>query len=163
VLYFSANPNAEAETVTVGLTPGSKAKAKVYDFDFADIDVKGREAIGNILTKYPVKKVTFKSAGTSTMGGLDIWYDEILGRLNTDKRGRHLGNFDGEDRILVVYHTGEYELTNYEFTNRYEPKDIAVIEKFNPERVVEAQTAEEITFRLRKAPGGNIKTPSQEK
>jgi topoisomerase-4 subunit A len=136
VLYFSANPNAEAETVTVGLTPGSKAKAKVYDFDFADIDVKGREAIGNILTKYPVKKVTFKSAGTSTMGGLDIWYDEILGRLNTDKRGRHLGNFDGEDRILVVYHNGEYELTNYEFTNRYEPKDIALIEKFNPERVI---------------------------
>ncbi|MBD0258808.1 MAG: DNA gyrase/topoisomerase IV subunit A, partial [Cytophagales bacterium] len=136
VLYFSANPNAEAETVTVGLTPGSKAKAKVYDFDFADIDVKGREAIGNILTKYPVKKVTFKSAGTSTMGGLDIWYDENLGRLNTDKRGRYLGNFEGEDRILVVYHTGEYELTNYEFTNRYEPKDIAVIEKFNPERVI---------------------------
>ena len=136
VLYFSANPNAEAETVTVGLTPGSKAKAKVYDFDFADIDVKGREAIGNILTKYPVKKVTFKSAGTSTMGGLDIWYDDNLGRLNTDKRGKYLGNFEGEDRILVVYHTGEYELTNYEFTNRYEPKDIAVIEKFNPERVI---------------------------
>ncbi len=138
VLYFSANPNAEAETVSVSLTPASKAKQKVFDFDFATIDVKGREAIGNMLTKYPVKKVLFKSAGTSTMGGLDIWYDEIIGRLNTDKRGRYLGNFDGEDRILVIYHTGEYELTNYEFTNRYEPKDIAVIGKFNPEKVISA-------------------------
>lgn len=138
VLYFSANPNAEAETITVSLTPASKAKAKVFDFDFASIDVKGREAMGNILTKYPVKKVQFKAAGTSTMGGLDIWYDETIGRLNTDKRGRHLGNFEGEDRILVLYHTGEYELTNYEFTNRYEPKEIAVIEKFNPEKIISA-------------------------
>jgi topoisomerase-4 subunit A len=138
VLYFTANPNAEAEIVSVHLTPASKAKIKTFDFDFASIEVKGRSAQGNILTKYPVRKISLKSEGVSTMGGLDIWYDETIGRLNTDKRGRFLGNFEGEEHILVIYKDGQYELTNYELTNRYEPNEILILEKFDAEKVVSA-------------------------
>ena len=135
-IYFTANPNAEAEVVSVKLTPSSAARLKVFDYDFAELDIKGRESQGNILTKYPVKEIKLKTAGTSTMGGLDIWFDEHVNRLNTDKRGRHLGNFEGDDRILAVYNDGSYELTNYEITNRYE--NLALIEKFNPATVISA-------------------------
>jgi topoisomerase IV subunit A len=138
VLYLTANPNAEAEIVSVNLTPASKAKIKVFDFNFADLEIKGRGAQGNILTRYPVKKIQWKSGGGSTMGGLSIWYDEHLGRLNTDNRGRLLGNFEAGENILVIYKDGNYELTTYDLTNRYEPNDIAVIEKFDPQKVIAA-------------------------
>lgn len=138
VLYFTANPNGEAEVVTVYLTSGAKARVKVFDFDFSTIEIKGRSAQGNILTKYPVKKIQFKSAGTSTLGGLDIWYDEAIGRINTDQRGKYIGKFLGEDNILVIYKDGTYELTNYELTNRYEPEDVMLIEKFNSDNLISA-------------------------
>jgi len=138
VLYLTANPNAEAEIVTVHLTPASKAKLKVFDFNFAELEIKGRQAQGNILTRYPVKKVVLKAEGTSTLGGLGIWYDEHLGRLNTDGRGRLLGNFEGEETILVIYKDGSYELNTYNLTNHYEPNNIAIIEKFDPQKVVSA-------------------------
>ncbi|MES2731970.1 MAG: DNA gyrase/topoisomerase IV subunit A [Bacteroidota bacterium] len=138
VLYLTANPNAEAEVVTIHLTPASKAKIKVFDFNFAELEIKGRNAQGNILTRYPVKKVVLKSEGTSTMGGLKIWFDEHLGRLNTDGRGRLLGNFEGEENILVMYKDGNYELTTYDLSNRYELNDMALIEKFTSEKVVSA-------------------------
>lgn len=138
VLYFTANPNAEAEIVTVNLTAASKAKIKAFDYNFADIEIKGRSAQGNILTKHPIRKVSLKSEGTSTMGGLAIWYDESIGRLNRDGRGRKLGNFEGEENILVIYKDGQYELTNYELTNRYEPNEMLLLEKFDPARVVSA-------------------------
>jgi topoisomerase-4 subunit A len=138
VLYFSANPNAEAETINVSLTPGCKAKVKVFDFDFATLDIKGRSSLGNILTKYPVKKVQLKSAGVSTLGGLDIWYDEIIGRLNTDQRGKYLGSFSGDDKILVITKNGSYELTSFDLTNRYEPDSTELIEKYDPEKVISA-------------------------
>jgi topoisomerase-4 subunit A len=138
VLYLTANPNAEAEIVTVHLTPASKAKLKVFDFNFAELEIKGRQAQGNILTRYPVKKVVLKAEGTSTMGGLSIWYDDHLGRLNTDGRGRLLGNFEGEETILVIYKDGSYELNTYNLTNHYEPNNIAIIEKFDPQKVVSA-------------------------
>ncbi|CAN5625803.1 DNA gyrase/topoisomerase IV subunit A [soil metagenome] len=138
ILYFSANPNGEAEIVTVYLTSGAKARIKVFDFDFATMEIKGRGSQGNILTKYPVRKVQMKSAGASTLGGLDIYYDDSIGRLNTDQRGRFLGNFSGEDKILVLYNGGQYELTSFELTNRFEPKNIILIEKFNPEKVISA-------------------------
>lgn len=138
VLYFTANPNAEAEIVTVNLTAACKAKVKNFDFNFAELEIKGRGAQGNILTKYPVRKVSLKSEGVSTMGGLNIWYDETIGRLNTDGRGRKLGKFDGEQNILVIYRDGQYELTNYELTNRYEPNDILLIEKFDPNTIISA-------------------------
>ncbi|MEL7001495.1 MAG: DNA gyrase/topoisomerase IV subunit A [Bacteroidota bacterium] len=136
VLHLSANPNGEAEVVTAKLTSASKARVKVFDFDFASLDIKGRGAGGNILTKYPVRKIEFKSAGVSTLSGLDIWYDNSVGRLNKDERGMHLGNFDSEDKILVIYKDGSYELTSFELTNRYEPDKIMVIERFDPNKPI---------------------------
>lgn len=138
VLYFTANDNGEAEVITVNLTAQSTAKVKQFDFDFATLGVKNRSAQGNILTRYPVRKIVQKSGGVSTLGGVDIWYDDHLGRLNRDERGRLLGNFEAKDSILVAYKDGTYELTNFDLTNRYEPNDIAVLEKFDPERVLSA-------------------------
>ncbi|SFE78243.1 DNA gyrase/topoisomerase IV subunit A [Spirosoma endophyticum] len=136
--YFSANDNGEAEVITVNLTAQSSAKIKQFDFDFASIAIKNRSAQGNILTKYPVRKITQKTGGVSTLGGVDIWYDEHLGRLNRDERGKLLGNFDAKDSILVVYKEGQYELTSFDLTNRYEPNEIAILQKFDPETVISA-------------------------
>lgn len=138
VLYFTANPNGEAELVTVYLSSGAKARVKVFDFNFADLEIKGRGAGGNIVTKYPVRKVQLKMEGKSTLGGLDIWYDDSVGRLNRDDRGELLGNFQSEDKILVIYKTGEYELTSFELTNRYEPGKIMLITKLESDGVISA-------------------------
>lgn len=138
VLYFTANPNGEAELVTVYLTSGAKARVRVFDFSFADIEIKGRGSGGNIATKYPVRKVQLKMEGKSTLGGIDMWYDESVGRLNRDQRGEHLGNFQADDMILVIYVNGEYELTSFDLTNRYEPAKIYLMEKFNPDGVISA-------------------------
>ncbi|MDH5603345.1 MAG: DNA gyrase/topoisomerase IV subunit A, partial [Cyclobacteriaceae bacterium] len=136
VLYLSANPNGEAEVVTVKLTSGSKARIKVFDFEFSTIEIKGRGAGGNILTKYPIRKIELKEEGTSTLGGLDLWYDAAVGRLNKDSRGEFLGKFNNEERILVFYKNGHYELTNYELTNKYEPEKVLSINKFIPDEVI---------------------------
>jgi len=136
VMYFTANPNGEAEIITVFLTQGAKARVKVFDFDFATIEIKGRSAQGNILTRYPVRKIQLKMEGVSTLGGLNIYYDAVIGRLNTDQRGRLIGNFLGEDRILVCYKSGEYELTTFELTNRFEAAEVVLIEKFNPQSTI---------------------------
>lgn len=138
ITYFTANDNGEAEVITVSLTAQSAAKLKQFDFDFASIGIKNRSAQGNILTKYSVRKIVQKSAGSSTLGGTDIWYDDHLGRLNRDERGRLLGNFDAKDSVLVVYKNGEYELTSFDLTNRYEPSDVLVLQKYDPETVVSA-------------------------
>lgn len=138
ILYFTANANGEAEIITVYLTAGSKARVKVFDFDFKDIEIKGRGAQGNILTKYTVRKIQLKMEGVSTLGGLDIYYDPSVGRLNTDERGKWVGNFLGDDKILAFYKDGSYELTNFELTNRYDQENLMHVEKFDPERVVSA-------------------------
>jgi topoisomerase IV subunit A len=132
VLYFSANDNGEAETIAINLTATSTAKIKQFDYSFSKQIIKGRDSMGNILTKYPVKKVVFKSAGVSTLGGVDIYYSDTIGRLNRDEHGRYLGNFGPKDLILVVYVDGTYELTNFELTNRYEPKEVVALTKFKP-------------------------------
>lgn len=137
-LYLTANANGEAEIVTVYLTQGAKARVKVFDFDFSTIEIKGRAAGGNILTRYPVRKIQLKMEGVSTLGGLDIFYDPSIGRLNTDQRGKKIGNFLGEDRIVVFYKNGDYELTTFELTNRYESGNVLLIEKFDPEKVLSA-------------------------
>src|ERR1700710_324509 len=137
VLYFSANPNGEAEVVTVQLKPHSKLKKLQFDEDFAGIAIKGRNSMGNIVTKYPVKKIVLKSKGVSTLAGRKIWYDEILKRLNADGRGKYLGEFDGDDRILTVLSNGIYELTSFDLNNHFDDKMI-VIEKYNPEKVYSA-------------------------
>jgi topoisomerase IV subunit A len=138
VLYFSANDNGEAEVISVNLTAQSTAKIKQLDFDFTTVGVKNRSAQGNILTKYPIRKIARKSDGVSTLGGVDIWYDAHLGRLSRDGRGQRLGNFDAKDSILVVYKDGQYELTNFDLTNRYEPVEILLLEKFSPDTVLSA-------------------------
>lgn len=138
LIYLSANPNGEAEVVTVYLTQGAKARVKVFDFDFAEIEIKGRAAGGNILSRYPIRKVQFKMEGKSTLGGLNIYYDSSVGRLNTDARGKQIGNFLGDDKILVCYKNGDYELTSFELTNRYEPMDVLLIQKFDPQKVIGA-------------------------
>jgi topoisomerase IV subunit A len=138
VHYFSANPNGEAETVTVTLTPNAKARIKVFDFDFATVDIKGRASQGNILTKYPVKKVQFNTAGVSTLGGINIWYDEVIGRLNTDDRGKFLGNFGGDDKVVSIYKDGSYEITSFELSNRFDPQQVIDIAKLKPETIISA-------------------------
>ncbi|WP_247235012.1 DNA gyrase/topoisomerase IV subunit A [Telluribacter sp. SYSU D00476] len=138
VTYFTANDNGEAEIINVSLTAQSKAKVKQFDFNFADLAIKNRNAMGNILTKYPVRKIIMKQAGVSTLGGVDMWYDRTIGRLNRDDRGQYLGNFEAKDNILVIYKDGTYELTNFDLTNHYEPNDILLLRKFEPERVITA-------------------------
>lgn len=138
VQYFTANPNGEAEVVTVRLSPNCAAKKKEFDFYFETIQIKGRNSMGNVVTKYPIRSVKFKEKGVSTLSGIKIWYDDTVGRLNTEQRGLYVGSFEGEDKILVFYKNGTYELTNYEVTNRYESNDAVYIEKFNPEKIVTA-------------------------
>ena len=138
VLYFSANPNGEAEKVTVTLSPTGKAKIKVFDFDFSGIEIKGRDTQGNILTKHPVKKVVFKSAGESTLSGTEIYYDDTVGRINTDKKGVLIGSFASEEKIFVIYKDGNYEITGFELTNRYDADQMLSIEKYNPDAIVSA-------------------------
>ncbi len=137
VLYFSANPNGEAEIVNVQLKPHSKLKKLQFDEDFAALAIKGRGSMGNIITKYPVKKIILKSKGVSTLAGRKIWYDDILKRLNADGRGKYLGEFDGDDKILTILSTGLYELTSFDLNNHFDDKMI-VIEKYDPAKVYSA-------------------------
>lgn len=134
ILYFTANPNGEAEVVNVQLKPHSKLKKLNIDIDFAEIAIKGRSSMGNIVTKYPVKKIVLKSKGISTLAGRKIWFDDILKRLNADGRGKYLGEFDGADKILTVLSTGVYELTSFDLTNHFDDK-MVLIEKYDPEKV----------------------------
>ena len=138
VLYFSANPNGEAEIVTVLLSPNSPARNKVLDFYFEELEIKGRSVMGNQVTKYAVKSVKFKEAGKSTLSARKYWYDETFGRLTTEEKGRYLGSFDTDDRILAVYSDGNYEIANQEPTQRFDPEKLLLIEKFNPDSVITA-------------------------
>jgi topoisomerase-4 subunit A len=136
VLYFTANPNSESEVVTVTLAPTAPARNKVFDFDFAELLIKGKGSQGNIVTKYPVKKIVQKSLGESTLGGREIYYDEVIGRLNTENRGRYLGSFNTDDTILVIFKDGSYEQTSFDITNHYDVANIEILQKFDPERVI---------------------------
>ncbi len=135
VIYLAVRSNGESEVITITLTPSSTARNKVFDFDFAELAIKGRASQGNTLTVYPVKQVKFKVLGSSSLGGTEIFFEETTGRLNTDKRGKFVGNFNTEDKILVVYKSGEYELTNFDLVNRYDNANILVLEKFNLEGI----------------------------
>jgi topoisomerase-4 subunit A len=133
VLYFTPNPNGEAEIINVQLKPHSKLKKVNFDFDFAETAIKGRASQGNILSKFPVKKIVLKSKGVSTLSGLKIWYDELLRRLNVDGRGKYLGEFDGDDKILQVHREGWYELSTFELSNHFDA-DLIIIQKYDPEK-----------------------------
>lgn len=138
ITYFSANENGEAEVISMSLTANCTAKIKQFDYDFAKLSIKGRESLGNVLTKYPVRKIIQKSAGVSTLGGVDIWYDPTIGRLNRDQHGDYIGNFQPTDLILSIYKSGNYELTNFELTNRYPAEEILYLKLFNPNGIISA-------------------------
>ncbi len=138
IIWFSANPNGEAETVTIYLHGLARARIKVFDYKFSELSIRGRSSMGNLATKYRIRKVELKEKGKSTIGGRDIWFDPSIGRLNIDGHGNMLGNFNTDDKILLVYHNGEYELTDHELTNRYEVKDILWMLKFDPSLIITA-------------------------
>lgn len=134
VLYFSANPNGEAETVKVILKPRPRQKLLLFEKDFSEIAIKGRGSMGNILTKADIHKITLKQKGSSTLGGRMVWFDRDVLRLNYDGRGEELGEFCSDDQILVVLRNGDYYLTNFDLSNHYED-NILVIEKFDANKV----------------------------
>ena len=138
VQYLSANANGDAEVVEVKLSQSCTARKKIFDFDFSELEIKGRGARGNTITKYPVRKVDFKEAKGSTLSGLDLWFDEASGRLNKDKRGRHVGKFDGDDQIVAITKGGAYKITSYDLNNRYEPEKTILVEKLNPKKIISA-------------------------
>lgn len=138
VLYFSANPNGEAEIVQIQLSPGCNARIKKFDYEFEQLAIRGRGAQGNQVTKYPVRQVKFKEDGVSTLEAPEIWYDEEVGRLNTDGYGTSLGKFDTDDTIIVFYKDGSYEMTDFDLSNRYDVDDVLLVEKFIPERPISA-------------------------
>ena len=131
VAYFSANPNGEAEVLKIILKPKPRIKKLIFEVDLGELAIKGRQSMGNILTKYEVHKINLKEKGVSTLGGRKIWFDEDVLRLNADNRGKYLGEFSGEDMILVLYKRGEYQLYNYDLSNHFEA-DILYIGKYNP-------------------------------
>lgn len=132
VLYFSANSNGEAEIVKVQLTKTCSAKNKEFDYDFAELEIKGRAARGNILTKYPIRKISFKKAGPSTLDALRLWLDESTGRLSHQQSGeqsRCLGIVKEEDRLIAFYQDGSYEMTSTDLSNRFEMKEVLFLQK----------------------------------
>jgi topoisomerase-4 subunit A len=138
VHYFSANPNGEAEVVKIILSPNCSARNKELEFYFEEMEIKGRGSIGNQVTKYPIKSVKFKEAGKSTLDAKKLWFDNKFGRLTTEEKGDYLGKFEAEDRILVIYNDGNYEITDQELTQRFDVEKILLIEKFDPEKIITA-------------------------
>ncbi|MFT4970356.1 MAG: topoisomerase-4 subunit A [Chitinophagales bacterium] len=136
VIYFAVHPNSEEEIVSIQLSANAKARQKQFDYDFGELSIKGRNSAGNVITKYPIRKVEQKSLGASTLGGVDIWIDQTVGRLNKDERGDYLGNFNTGDQILIVFKAGEYELTNFELSHRYDMANILLVEKYQEERAI---------------------------
>ena len=134
VVWFSANPNGEAEVVKVTLKPKQRLKNLTFDVDFGKLDIKGRAARGNLVTKNEVHRFSLKERGASTLGGREVWFDPDVMRLNYDGRGNFLGEFAGTDRILVLLPSGEFYTTNFDVTNHYED-NILLIEKFRPKQV----------------------------
>ena len=134
VMYFSANPNGEAEIIKVTLDPNPRLKKIFVDKDFSEVMIKGRASKGNLLTKFPVHRIGLKSHGHSTLGGRKVWYDPDVNRLNYDEHGQLLGEFFDEDQILVILQNGECYLSNFDINNHYE-ENILRIEKYDPDKV----------------------------
>jgi topoisomerase-4 subunit A len=138
VHHFSANPNGEAEVVKIILDPNSPARKKEFDYYFEELEIKSRNSMGNQVTKFRIKTVKFKEAGKSTLGGRKLWFDDQFGRLNTESKGEYLGSFQPEDKILVVYNDGNYEITDQELTQKFDIAKVIEIEKFAPEKILTA-------------------------
>ena len=135
ILYFTANPNGEAETIKVTFRPNPKLKRISFDKDFGEILVKGRQSRGNLLTRLDVHKITLKAHGASTLGGREVWFDHDVSRLNYDGRGRLLGEFHTGDLVLVVLEDGRFYTTNFDANNHYEASGILRVEKFDERKV----------------------------
>ncbi len=134
VVYFTANSNGEAEVIRVALKPSPKIKKLVFECDFGELQIKGRQSRGNTLTKNDVYRITLKSHGVSTLGGCKIWFDKDINRLNIDGRGEYIGEYRGDDRILVVLDDGTFYTTDFDLNNHYEP-GIVKMEKFDEAKV----------------------------
>ena len=134
VLYFTANPNGEAEVIKITFEPSVHKKKLFIDKDFSELLIKGKNAKGYLLTKYPVHRISLKSHGHSTLGGRKIWFDPDINRLNYDEHGQFLGEFHDDDQILVILKNGEFYLTNFDVSNHYE-NIILRIEKYQPDKV----------------------------
>ena len=134
IMYFSANPNGEAEIIKVTLKPNPRIRKIIFEEDFSRIGIKGRQAIGNMLTRNPVHKITLKQRGGSTLGGRKVWFDRDVLRLNYDGRGEYLGEYQSDELILVVLNNGEFYTTNFDVNNHYED-GIRIMEKFDPNKV----------------------------
>ncbi len=135
VLYFSANPNGEAETVSVLLKPNPRIRKNKMDVDFSELAIKGRDSKGNLVTKYSVKKVDLKEEGVSTLAPRKIWFDDTVRRLNADGRGTLLGSFKGDDKILTINTNGEAKLVSFDLGNRFDDEYL-VLEKWRPNQPV---------------------------
>lgn len=133
IVWFTANPNGEAEMVKVVLKPRRGLKKLQLDIDFADLAIKGRGAKGNLVTRNDVQRITLKGHGMSTLGGLQMWFDPDVLRLNTEGRGQYLGEFAGDDHVLVITRSGEFYTTSFDITNHYDD-NILRIEKFEPDK-----------------------------
>jgi len=134
VAWFSANPNGEAEVIKVTLKPKARLSKLQFDVDFGTLAIKGKQSRGNIVTRNEVHRFSLKEKGASTLGGRQVWFDPDVLRLNYDGRGEYLGEFSGDDRILVVLKNGEFYMTNYDASNHYE-EGILRIERFRPGHV----------------------------
>jgi len=137
VLYLSANPNGEAETIQVILRAKSSLKKLKLDLDFSELAIKGRGAGGNILTKHAVNKIFMKDAGVSTLGARKVWYDDTVQRLNSEGRGELLGDFKAEDKILTVYQSGAFRISGFGLSTRFD-EDLILMEKWNPKKPLSA-------------------------
>ena len=135
-LYLTANPNSESEIVSIQLSDKAPARVKQFDFDFAELGIKGKGSMGNIVTKQPIKKITQKTLGDSTLGGREMFFDSVVGRLNTAGHGRYLGTFDTDNTVLVVFKDGSYELTPPDPALHYDVPNIVLLRKFEPDVAV---------------------------
>ena len=134
VVYFTSNPNGEAEVIKVLLKPNPRLRNSIIEKDFSDIAIKGRQSMGNILTKNEVMRITLKKHGSSTLGGRKVWFDRDILRINFDSHGEYLGEFHNDDKILAIRKNGEFDIMPVDLNNHYDD-DLMVIEKFDPNKV----------------------------
>jgi topoisomerase IV subunit A len=137
-LYFTSNANGESEIVNVQLSQGSTAKKKVFDFDFADLAIKGRSSQGNVVTKYPVRKIAQVSVGKSSLGAMQIYMDEVSGKLNQDERGKYLGAFDTGSKLLTILKDGSYEVNELDLNKKFDVNNIVEIGNYTDESIINA-------------------------
>jgi len=138
VHHFTANPNGETDYISIQLTPASRAKKKMFEVDFGEIAIKGRASQGNFITKYPIRKVTLLEKGLSSLGALKVWIDKVTGRLNTEERGKYLGEFDTGEQLIAVYKNGTYVVSELELDKKYDYVNLLDLGKLDEETVLSA-------------------------